>query len=188
MRLTKKEKEFLLDLSRKTLEEYFVAGKKMEIDEEKVPKNLREKRATFVTLTKNRELRGCIGNILPKFPLCRDIINNTLSAAFADSRFPQLTYKELAEIKIEISILTLPKRILYDDVEDLLEKIKPKEYGLILQSGFSQATFLPDVWKDLVKKEEFLANLSLKAGLSPDAWKNPNTEFFYYKTESFEEK
>ena len=187
MKLTEIEKRFLLKLSRDTLEEYFVAGKKLEIDEKKVPKNLREKRATFVTLFKNGELRGCVGQILPKLPLHKDVMNNTLSAAFSDTRFPQVKYDELKDLKIEISILTVPKRIIYDDASDLLKKIKPGEYGIILQSGFFQATFLPDVWKELPKKEDFLTNLSLKAGLAPDAWKNPETEFFYYRTESFEE-
>jgi len=187
MKLNSKEKEFLLRYSRQTLEEYFVAGKKLEIDEKKVPKNLREKRATFVTLLKNGEFRGCIGNILPKFPLYKDVINNSLSAAFSDPRFPQLKYAELKELKIEISILTVPKRIIYNDTDDLLAKIKPGDYGIILQSGFFQATFLPDVWKELPKKEDFLTNLSLKAGLAPDAWKHPETEFFYYRTENFTE-
>ena len=187
MKLNSKEKEFLLKLSRQTLEEYFVAGKKIEIDEKKVPKNLRQRRATFVTLFKNNELRGCIGQILPKFPLYKDIINNSLSAAFSDTRFPQLKYEEVKELEIEISILTVPKRIIYDDIEDLLKKIKINEYGLILQSGFSQATFLPTVWKESPKIEDFLTNLALKAGLAPNAWKNPETEFFYYRTGSFKE-
>lgn len=187
MKLTSKEKEFLLKLSRQTLEEYFVAGKKLEVDEKKVAKNLRERRATFITLFKNGELRGCIGQILPKFPLYKDVINNTLSAAFSDTRFPQLKYEELKNLRIEISVLTLPKRIIYEDTEDLLKKIKVGEYGIIFQSGFTQATFLPDVWRDLPKIEDFLTNLSLKTGLSPDAWKNPDCEFFYYRTESFQE-
>lgn len=187
MKITSKEKEFLLKLARQTLEEYFVAGNKLKADEKKVAKNLREKRATFVTLSKNGELRGCIGQILPKFPLYRDVVNNTLSAAFADTRFPQLKYEELKNLKIEISVLTVPKRIIYDDTEDLLKKIKAGEYGIIMQSVFSQATFLPDVWKDLPKIADFLSNLSLKAGLGPDAWKNPDCEFFYYRTESISE-
>jgi len=187
MKLNSKDKEFLLKLARQTLEEHFAAGKKLEINERKVPKNLREKRATFVTLFKAGELRGCIGQILPRFPLYKDVINNTLSAAFSDPRFPQLKFEELGGIKIEISILTIPKRIIYDDTTDLLRKIKPGEHGIILQTGFFQATFLPDVWKELPTIEDFLTNLSLKAGLSPGAWKNPDTEFFYYRTESFKE-
>ena len=177
----------MLKLSRQTLEEYFVAGKKLGVNEKKVPKNLQEKRATFVTLFKNGELRGCIGQILPKFPLYGDVINNTLSAAFSDTRFPQLKYNELKILKIEISVLTIPKRIIYDDIADLLSKIKVGKHGIILQSGYFQSTFLPDVWKELPKIEDFLTNLSLKAGLAPNAWKDPETEFFYYTTESFEE-
>ncbi len=84
--------------------------------------------------------------------------------------------------------MTIPKRIIYDDYDDLIKKIKPNIDGIILQSGFSQATFLPDVWKQLPKTEDFLTNLSLKAGLTPAAWKNSETEFFHYQTESFSEK
>lgn len=188
MKLNQKEKDYLLTLSRQTLEKYFFDKEKLEIDENSLPEKFRRKLATFVTLTKNDELRGCIGQILPKFPLYKDVINNTLLAAFSDPRFPQLEEKELTEIKIEISILTIPKRITYDDYIDLMKKIKSGVDGIILQSGFSQATFLPDVWKELPKVEDFLTNLSLKAGLSPTAWKNSETEFFRYQTESFSEK
>jgi len=186
MILTNTEKKKLLLLSRNTLDEYFVAGKKIEVDEKEVPAHFLEKRATFVTLIVDGQLHGCIGNILPKFQLYKDVVNNTLSAAFSDPRFPQLTYKEMKRLKIEISILTVPKRIMFDDIPDLLKKIKT-DYGIILQAGFFQATFLPDVWKDFPKKEDFLINLSLKAGLSPNAWKNEGVEYFLYKTENFSE-
>ena len=186
MKLSQKEKKYLLDLSRETLDDYFVAGKKIEKDEETIPSKLQEKRATFVTLFVDGELHGCIGNILPKLPLYKDVINNTLSAAFADPRFSQLTYSEMKKLKIEVSVLTVPKRIIFDQTADLLKKIN-SDYGIILQSGFFQATFLPDVWKDLPLKEDFLSNLALKAGLASEAWKNPETEFFCYKTENFSE-
>jgi len=187
VKLNQKEKKLLLSLSRQTLEGYFCVEEKLKVDEKSLSNKLLEKRATFVTLFKNGELRGCIGNILPKFPLFKDVINNSLSAAFSDPRFPQLAQEELGKIKIEISILTIPKRIIYNDCNDLLKKIKPEIHGIILQSGFFQATFLPDVWTQLPKKEDFLTNLSLKAGLAPNAWKNPEAEFFFYTTESFNE-
>jgi len=152
-----------------------------------VDKSLRQKGATFVTITIDGKLRGCVGSLLPKKPLYKDVINNSLSAAFADPRFPPLEKKELAKIKIEISLLSKPKRINYDDNDDLLKKIIPKKYGLILQSNLHQATFLPQVWDEIVKKEDFLTNLALKAGLSPGAWKDPGIEFFYYTVEKFSE-
>ncbi|TSC94326.1 MAG: hypothetical protein Athens101428_369, partial [Candidatus Berkelbacteria bacterium Athens1014_28] len=77
MKLNKKDKNFLLSLSRQTLEKYFLDEKKPDVDEDSLPEKFRQKLATFITLTKNSELRGCIGQILPKFPLYKDVINNT---------------------------------------------------------------------------------------------------------------
>lgn len=185
MKISDENKKYLQNISRQTLDYYFIGKEKFEPEIESIPTVLLEKAATFVTLTKNGQLRGCIGNILPKFPLYKDVINNTLNAAFADPRFPQLEQSELKEIQIEISVLSLPKRIVFDNPDDLISKIKVGDHGIILQSDFYQATFLPDVWKELPKVEDFLTNLSLKAGLGPDAWKNPSTEFFYYTTENF---
>lgn len=187
MKLNKKQQKFLLQIARKTLEEYLFSKNKLEISKKDIENQLIDRAATFVTLTINNELRGCIGNILPKQPLYIDVINNSLSAAFADPRFPALEVKDIDKVKIEISILSKPKRINYDDVTDLLKKIKPKIHGVIIQSNFHQATFLPQVWNELEKKEDFLTNLALKAGLSPNAWKDPEIEFFCYTVESFSE-
>ena len=181
------EQKKLLEISRSTLLFYFEHGKKNELDSKKLNKKFLEKKATFVTLTLGDQLRGCIGKVLPKFSLYRDIINNSLSAAFADPRFPGIERDELKNIKIEISVLSKPKRIIFDNVEDLLRKIKPFQHGIILQSSFHQATFLPQVWEDLPDKKNFLTNLSLKAGLSASAWQDPEIEYFYYTIEHFSE-
>ena len=181
------ERKKLLEISRQTLLFYFECGKKLEIDTKKLNKKFLEKKATFVTLTLGDQLKGCVGNILPKFPLYKDVINNSLSAAFADPRFPNLEKDELNNTKIEISVLSKPKRIIFDSTEDLLKKIKPFEHGIILQSSFHQATFLPQVWEDLPDKRDFLTNLSIKAGLSTDAWQDPEIEYFYYTIEHFSE-
>jgi AMMECR1 domain-containing protein len=84
-------------------------------------------------------------------------------------------------------VLSKPKRIIFDSTDGLLKKIKPFEYGVILQSRFHQATFLPQVWEDLPDKRDFLTNLSIKAGLSKDAWQDPEIEYFYYTIENFSE-
>lgn len=181
------EQKKLLEISRDTLLFYFENSKKIELDSKKLNKKFLEKKATFVTLTLGDQPRGCVGNILPKFPLYKDIINNSLSAAFADPRFPNLKKDELNNTKIEISVLSKPKRIIFDSIEDLLKKIKPFEHGIILQSSFHQATFLPQVWEDLPDKRDFLTNLSMKAGLSADAWKDPEVEYFNYTIEHFSE-
>ena len=84
------------------------SGKKIKLSE---AKELKEKRGCFVTLTKNAELRGCIGFPYPYLPLGEAIAQASKSAAFSDPRFPPLSEKEFPEIKIEISILTLPEKI-----------------------------------------------------------------------------
>jgi len=168
----------LTQLARHTLEAYF-QNQKFEPDEE-TKKKYSDKKACFVTLTKNDQLRGCVGSLIATQELWKDVQENAINAAFRDSRFPPLTKEELNKIKIEISILTAPKKLEYENEKDLLEKIN-KDMGIILKKGFYSATFLPQVWEQLPDKIQFLEHLSLKAGLDKDAWKT--ADIFYYKVE-----
>ncbi|MEW6681246.1 MAG: AmmeMemoRadiSam system protein A, partial [bacterium] len=137
----------------------------------------------FVTLhTKEGILRGCIGYILPHKPLYQAIIDNAISAAVHDYRFPQVSYGELSSLKIEISVLTPPKKIgTYTEI--ILGK-----HGVVLSKEGCSAVFLPQValeqgWT----REETLTHLSLKAGLPPDAWKK-DCQFEVFEAEVFSEK
>jgi AmmeMemoRadiSam system protein A len=94
---------------------------------------------------------------------------------------------DLEKIKISISVLSKPEPFPVSGPKDLLEKLIPEKHGLILQQGFARATFLPVVWEQLPKKEEFLAHLSMKAGLLPDGWMKPGTKFFVYEAQVFSE-
>ncbi len=174
----------LLNLARKTLEAHF-QGKEVEVSKS-IKKKFSEKKACFVTLTKNEELRGCIGSIYPRQALYKDIIENTLNAAFSDPRFPQLGKEELNEIKIEISVLTIPEKLEFKNREDLLKKLTKKE-GLIIKKGFYSATYLPQVWRQMPDKQEFLSTLCMKAGLNCNAWREKGIEVFAYKVEAVEE-
>ena len=172
----------LTQLARKTLEAHFK-------DEEFIPdaktkKKFNEKKACFVTLTKKGNLRGCIGSLEARQELWKDVQENTLNAAFKDFRFSPLSEKKLKEIKIEISILSEPQKLEAKNSKFLLDKID-KEMGLILKKGYSSATFLPQVWEEIPNKEDFLEQLSLKAGLEKDAWKN--SDIWYYRVK-IEEK
>ncbi len=102
---TKKEQEFLLKLARDSILNY---PNNTYPDANKLSKTLKEKRGVFVTLTINKELRGCIGTIQPIMPLYEAVIKNAESAAYADPRFPPLSKEEFSKLKIEISILTVP--------------------------------------------------------------------------------
>ena len=148
---------------------------------------LDEKKGTFVTLTINDELRGCIGQILPDDVVQDTIKENALSAGFYDSRFNPLTKAEFDEIKIEISILSRPEEFKYNTVQELLDHLQPGVHGLIIKLGGRSATFLPQVWDDLPKKEDFLGHLCLKAGLDFLSWKNLKLQIHTYTVEHFQE-
>lgn len=145
------------------------------------------KRGVFVSLHKHGSLRGCIGNIEPVKPVLEGIVENAKHAAFNDSRFQPLSQSELDETKIEVSILTLPQKINYSNSQDLLEKIRPWKDGVIIKKSFHQATFLPQVWKQLPRPEDFFSHLCLKAGLSSTAWEKGDLEVSIYQVQSFEE-
>mgnify|MGYP006298499279 CR=1 FL=1 len=172
----------LLNLARKTLENYF--QDKEYSPDEKIKEKFSIKRACFVTLTKNQQLRGCIGSLKPKTQLWKDVQENTINASIRDPRFPAINKDDLDKLKIEVSVLTKPKEIEFKNPGELLKKIN-KNLGIILKKGFNQSTFLPQVWKQIPDKKDFLEELSLKAGLSKDAWKDCNV--FYYNVESVKE-
>jgi len=186
--LDEKDKKFLLSLARKSILHYLSSGMMLHLSPSEVPsKRLVENRASFVTLRKGKELRGCIGTLEAYRPLFIDVINNAVASAVEDPRFLPLTIQELRQVKISISVLTEPKELSVKSPEELLEKLIPNKHGLILQQGVARATFLPSVWKELQDKNEFLRHLSIKAGLGPNGWRRPGTRFFIYETIEFSE-
>jgi AmmeMemoRadiSam system protein B/AmmeMemoRadiSam system protein A len=126
---------------------------------------LRQAGATFVTLMKNGELRGCIGSLQAVRPLAVDVAENALGAAFRDPRFPAVTAAEWPQCRVEVSLLSRPKPVRFADEADLLEQIRPGADGLILEADGRRATFLPQVWEGVPDKRGFLNELIRKAGL-----------------------
>jgi AmmeMemoRadiSam system protein B/AmmeMemoRadiSam system protein A len=128
--------------------------------------------ATFVTLTKNGDLRGCIGSLAAARPLGEDVAQNALGAAFRDPRFPAMTAAEWPQCRVEVSLLSTPKPVRFADEADLLGQIAAGEDGLIIEALIDgvvkRGTFLPQVWEDLADKRTFLAHLLRKAGLPAD--------------------
>jgi len=134
-------------------------------------------KATFVTLTLDHQLRGCIGSLIAHRSLLDDLIYNAKAAAFDDPRFYPLTPEEFLHVTIEVSLLSEPTRVEYHDSKDLKSKITVGEDGVILQKGTRKATFLPQVWEQLPSFELFFSHLCQKAGLEsgcleshPDIW------------------
>ena len=142
---------------------------------------------TFVTLKIDGNLRGCIGNLTASEPLINGVKQNALNAAFHDPRFPALTPEEMKEVEIEVSILNEPQPLEYSDSEDLISKLRAEVDGVILRKGYRSATFLPQVWEQLPRPEEFLSHLCMKAGLSADAWKKEKLDVSTYQVQYFEE-
>jgi AmmeMemoRadiSam system protein A len=112
---------------------------------------------------------------------------NAKNAAFGDPRFPALRVDELKEIDIEISVLSVPEALRFKDGEDLKGKLEPNVHGVILSRGMHRSTFLPQVWKQLPKKEKFLEHLCLKGGMSATAWQETKTKVEVYTAEVFGE-
>ena len=124
--------------------------------------------ATFITVTKNDELRGCIGSLQAARALGEDVAQNAVAAAFHDPRFAAMSAAEWPQCRVEVSLLSTPKPLRFADEADLLAQIQAGEDGVILECDGKRATFLPQVWEDLPDKRAFLAHLLKKAGLPLD--------------------
>lgn len=172
----------LLEIARATLSEWFDEATEPPTEESW----LNEIGACFVTLRRGGDLRGCIGTILPHRPLIEDLRSNTLAAATRDPRFPPLDKDELAEITIQVSLLSPLEPVRFDDEADLLRQLRPGIDGLVLEHGPNRGTFLPAVWKELPSPESFLGQLKRKAGLAPSFW-SPEIRIRRYTTESWSE-
>jgi AmmeMemoRadiSam system protein A len=179
--LSKEQRKKLLALARKSIETYLKTGKKLELTETD-PLLLKEMGA-FVTLHKQGQLRGCIGNLVGKQPLYLTVRDMALEAAVDDPRFSPVTPDELKDIEIEISALSPLQRI------ESADEIKMGIHGVLLRRGFNSGVFLPQVATETGwSKEEFLSNLcSHKAGLPALAWKDKSTEIYIFTAEVFAE-
>lgn len=182
--LTAEEKAELLKLARQTIEKT-LKGKPPAWPEEAgctPTPALKQPRGAFVTLTINGELRGCIGEIFPRRPLAQVVLDHALDAAFRDPRFPPLTAAEFPRVRIEISALTPPTPVAS------YEEIVIGRHGMVLELGGRSAVFLPQVapeqgW-DLPTT---LTHLAHKAGLPPNAWKDPRARFTVFEADVFHE-
>lgn len=180
-KISEKNQKELLSLARRAIKEYLTTGKILEYKTE--DKELLTPSAVFVTLTKKGQLRGCIGTTFPQYPLYQAVIHMAIAAATEDPRFPQMTVDELDNVKIEISILSPLKRVFSH------KEIKEHVHGVVVRSGGRSGLFLPQVWEQLPKKEQFLSELCWgKAGLPPNAWQDPKTELYVFTVFAFEEK
>lgn len=186
-RLTPPEKAELLRLARQALEQAVRGEKFIPLDLSGLPVTLREQGASFVTLTRRGELRGCIGALTAYQPLAEDVREHAAAAALEDYRFPPVCREELAEISIEISRLTPPQPLDYQDGEDLLRRLRPGVDGVVLHDGIRRATFLPQVWEKIPDAGLFLGHLCEKMGAPKDLWRCKKLAVEIYEVEEFHE-
>lgn len=185
--LTDEEKKILLKLARQSIE-LAVGGHPLpHLVLEDYSPNLKEHGASFVTLTEDGDLRGCIGALEPYQPLVQDVCEHAVAAALDDFRFPPVTPYEVSRLVIEISRLTVPQPLQYEHPQDLPNRLKAGSDGVILRDGIRRATFLPQVWEKLPDPVEFLSHLCQKMGAPADLWMRKLLQVFTYQVEEFQE-
>ncbi len=142
----------------------------------------------FVTIYKQGALRGCIGSLTSKEPVREGIRRQAVNSALYDHRFNPVREEELADLQIEVSVLSVPEELNYTDADELVELLRPGIDGVIIASPAGKsATFLPQVWKQLPEPVAFLKHLCRKAGLADNFWKKGQLSVKTYTVQCFEE-
>ena len=185
-KISEKEGEFLLGIARLAIDSKF-KGENFHLYDMPYP-NLDEKRGIFVTLTNGGELRGCIGNIHPVYSIYQGVVKNATAAAFSDNRFKPVTKDDLKNIRVEVSILTEPVRLLFNSRQEILDRIIEFKHGVIMINNMNEGVFLPQVWEQLPRKEDFLNHLCLKACILPEMWHDKDTEIYLFEVQKFKEE
>ncbi|OYT43396.1 MAG: TIGR00296 family protein [Thermoplasmata archaeon] len=156
----------------------------------KPPESFDSESGVFVTLNTypSHQLRGCIGYSEPVMPLKNAILDASISSAMRDPRFPPVTLKEMASIVVEVTLLTPPEDIRFENPEDLKDKVIVGKHGLIARRSFMSGLLLPQVpveWNWDV--EEFLSHTCRKAGLDPNEWRTGKVHFQRFEGRVFGE-
>lgn len=184
-RVAPSHRELLLDTAARALSAQLRHGRRSDIAPDSFPFELRSVAASFVTLSIDGELRGCVGTLDAYRPLVADVAWNAVSAGFEDPRFSPLATDELRRTEIEIAVLSTPAPLAFDDEAHLMAQLRPNVDGLILESGGRRSTFLPKVWRSLPSPDAFLDGLRRKAGLPRGFWSDDDIRVWRYVAESF---
>lgn len=189
--LTSEQGAALVSLARRTLVEHFAKASAPGDSDASAPAladpALQAHCGTFVTLKYAERLRGCIGSLSASAPIVSGVRENALNAAFRDPRFSPLKKDELADVRIEVSVLSEPVPLDYANAADLVTMLRPGIDGVIIKKGYASATFLPQVWEQLPQPESFLSHLCMKAGLPADQWRDGDLKVLVYQVQCFEE-
>jgi AmmeMemoRadiSam system protein A len=181
--LNREDRDRLLPLARLAVKGQLDGKEQPRVETDKLPEKLRADGACFVTLENHGRLRGCIGNMVADGPLYQSVMRNAVSAC-QDFRFRDdpVTAAEFDQLDIEISYLTPMKRV------QKTEEIIVGRHGLMISLGPRRGVLLPQVaarrgWT----RAEFLSQTCRKAGLPPEAWKQPEAEIYSFEAEVFGE-
>ena len=148
---------------------------------------IEETGATFVTLRRRGELRGCVGTVSAFRALREDVRANAVAAAFRDPRFKPVWREEFWDIAIEVSLLGTPEAMAFRSEDEALAGLRPGVDGVILECGRRRSTFLPQVWEQLPAPRDFLGALKHKAGLGDGFWSD-EVRLARYSVEKFAEE
>ena len=182
--MDEKDKKLLLEIARESI--YAVIDKEEPFL--KPYKHISEERGCFVTLYKNKKLRGCIGFTEPIYPLYKLISEAAKAAAFSDPRFDPIRKEEVPKLQIEISLLTQPELIKVEKPEDYLREIVIGRDGLMIKGAFGSGLLLPQVAIDHnMTVKQFLHAVCQKAGLSFNAWEDLKNKLYRFQAEIIRE-
>jgi uncharacterized protein (TIGR00296 family) len=186
--LTINDGSVIVKTTRMIVAEYLKKGSKPILKKE-FKNNFSFKSGVFVTLNNSLGLRGCIGYPLPERSFSNALEDAAIAAAVKDIRFSPVKDSEIDSITFEVTILTAPKKIIVNDPQEYLSKIKVGRDGLIVKNGLYSGLLLPQVsiehgWNE----EEFLEHVCEKAGLPKNYWKNPETEIQKFEGIVFKEE
>jgi AmmeMemoRadiSam system protein A len=171
------------ELAKYVIDKFVNDGVKPDISGNDAGKKLRMKAACFVTVYVDGELRGCIGNAMASGPLWKSVAENAVLAVSRDYRFIPVKKEDLPRLTPEVSVLTPLSEHKPKNTAELLQFLEHEKPGLMLTKYGRSALFLPQVWEDLPKPEEFLTHLCLKAGLGSDDWKE-DAKFQIFRRET----
>jgi len=188
--LSKDEQKELLNMARCSIKQYLDDSTIIKPGKNMLERHplFRVPRGVFVTLKKNGELRGCIGELVPQKSLIVGVQTLAIESAIQDTRFQPVTKEELNDLQLSISILDFPTQVKVSNPEDFPKALHPGKDGIILIHKGRQSTYLPQVWQQLPDPVAFLSNLCLKQGSLADCWKDKDTILYRYSAYEFEEK
>ena len=187
MSISDEDGQILVKTARLAVSHYLKMGKKIEISKDFKSK-FSYKSGVFVTLSKEENLRGCIGYPTPDRILHQSLVDAAIASSTEDPRFPPVQYEELDDITFEVTTLTPPVEIKVKDPSEYPKKIKIGRDGLIVKWQYGAGLLLPQVpveyqWNE----EEFLGHACEKAGAPSNFWREKSTIILKFEGIVFKE-